>query len=365
MKILIATLGHSPDDDRIYHRQVRSLVGAGHAVTLITRGYTPTDPGLPGFTHRDLGPVSVTDFGADLLELAVKWRPDVLQVRDVALLVIAGRIRQQLGKSLVYDVGDANKEAWDTFSIKPPVVKQIFNWSLMEFEKRQLRNVDVVLAASSWIERRYRKWGAKTVFVPNYPRRAPVDFHAPREPLIIYHGQLAMERGLGTLIRAFGGVIKAIPEARLEIYGRERLPGLIQKLQSPLARWGMEQAITIRPAIPHEDILARLRQAQIGVIPFLDKSLFRVAPPTKLYEYFLCGCAVVASNLPVLREQGKDAVSFVPAGDVKSLGAALIRLLQDTRLQADLSRRGRELVETCYNWDRMEPEFLKIYENLV
>ncbi len=364
MKILVATLSHTPDDDRVFHKQIRSLLGAGHEVTLATRNQPVVDLRLPRFQHVDLGPVGVVQFGAALQSLAEQWRPQALQIHEFTLLSAGGSIKKALGIPLIYDVQDTHREMWDTFSSKPPVIKQIINWGLLQFEKRQLKQVDVVLAASQLIASRYQQWGPATVFVPNYMPFHPLDLTVPRPPLVIYHGQLSVERGIDTLVRAFAGVVQAVPEARLEIYGRERVSGFVQGLKNSLDPLALRQAVRIRSAIPHRDILDRLKGAQIGVIPFLDRPLFRVAPPNKLFEYLLCGCAVVTSDLPILRDLGRDAVQFVPPGDGPALTKAIIELLGNRSRREELASRGRQLAETVYNWEQVEPDYLRIYEEL-
>ena len=364
MKILVATLSHTPDDDRVFHKEIQSLIRAGHEVVLATRNQPVVDLGLPHFRHVDFGPVGVVPFGAALQSLAQQWQPQALQIHEFALLVAGGRIKKALGIPLIYDVQDAHQEMWATFSSKPPVIKQIINWALLRFEKLQLKHVDRVCALSPTIARRYGRWGVQVSYVPNYPPLIPLDQAVPRDPLVIYHGQISTERGIGQLIGAFAGVVRVAPDARLEIYGRERVTGLVRQLQAMIKELGLDSSISIRPAISYGQILDRLGEAQIGVIPFLDRPLFRVAPPNKLFEYMLRGCAVVASDLPVLREDGRDAVLFVPPGDGPALTKALIELLGQPSRREQLAGRGRQLAETVYNWEQVEADYLGIYEAL-
>ncbi|MEE9464474.1 MAG: glycosyltransferase [Candidatus Neomarinimicrobiota bacterium] len=365
MRIMIATAGHSPDDDRIYHRQVRSLLAAGHQVTLVTRGFDQLASPPPGLQHVDTGAMKVSDFARAMAGLAVEWSVDVLQVREFELLPAAAKVRQENGIPLVYDVGDHHREMYATFSTKPPGVKQLVNWGLLAFEKRYLKKVDRVTAASRLIEQRYHSWGAETTWVPNYPWLETAGRETTREPLAIYHGQISLERGLGTLISAFAGVARKSETVRLEIYGLERTPGLIEQLQTAARKTGLDRSIRIAPAIPHLEIKERLRQARIGVIPFHDQPLFRVAPPNKLYEYFQCGCAVVASDLPVLRQEGRDAVQFVAPGSVPALEETLLQLLSDDDRQRELTTRGRQLVDSEYNWEAVQANYLNVFEGLV
>ncbi|MCK4578800.1 MAG: glycosyltransferase [Candidatus Marinimicrobia bacterium] len=361
MRVMIATAGHSPDDDDLFHRMTRSLLDAGHRVLMVTRGQTATAPELDGFQHVNFPDQPVTDFGRALEQLAREWQPEALQVREFELLAAAGRIRKAHGIPVIYNVGDHHREMYATFSSKPPVIKQLINWGLVRFERTLLKHADVVTAASTTIEERYRSWGCKTVPVFNYPRHRDMETDTDKEPLVIYHGQLSIERGVGTLVNAFVEVIRRRPEARLEIYGSERVPGTLSQLREAVRQSGLEGSITVSPAIARQQVLARLGKAAIGVIPFHNKPLFRVAPPNKLYEYYACWCAVVCSDLPVLRVIARDAARFVPPGDAPALADAISSLLSDDQDRLQLARRGRELVENEYRWDLVEDNYLNIF----
>lgn len=362
MKVLIATLGLTADDDRLYHKEIVSLLDARHEVTLVTNSDSPPAHKRDSFRHVEMGGVGLADFSKRLAGLATEWEAEALQINGFELLAAGSEIKKNLGIPLIYDVQDTHKEMWATFSSKPPGVRQLINWGLGRFEKRHAREVDVVLAASHLIERRYGKWGLKTVFVPNYPRLRPVDLTGERPPLVIYHGQLSVERGIPQLVQAFGSVLGSVPEARLEIYGRARQSGLAEQLQAQVEGMGLGETVQIKPAIPHQAILEKLTEARIGVIPFLDLPLFRVAPANKLFEYMLCGCAVVASDLPILRADGGDSLRYVPPGDTAALTTALTELLLHPGRQRKLAAKGRELVETTYNWGAIEPDYLAIFQ---
>ncbi|MCH8023437.1 MAG: glycosyltransferase family 4 protein [Candidatus Marinimicrobia bacterium] len=364
MKILVATLGHTADDDRVYHKQIRSLLRGGHQVTLATRNQPVINTGPPGFQHVDFGAVGVVQFGAALQSLAEQWQPQALQIHEFELLAVGGRIKKKLAIPVIYDVQDANIEMWATFSSKPAVLKHIIKWGLLRFEKMHLRHVDRVSAHSAFIARRYAGWGVASVSIPNYPRLISLDLDVQREPVVIYEGQLSHERGIGHLIEAFASVVEIMPNVKLEIYGPERVAGHADRMRAMISGAGLDASITIWPPIPYVDILKRLTQVQVGVIPFLDRPIFRVAPPNKLYEYMLCGCTVVASDLPILRELGKDCVLYVTPGNAEALATAIVTLLTDADRRKTLAVMGRKLVESTYHWEQVEPDYLRIYEEL-
>ncbi len=364
MKILVATAGHRPDDDRIYYKEIVTLLAAGHEVTLVTRAQQPFDPGKAGFSHVDFVPGRLGSFGRAVEELAALWRPDIMMIHEFELLLAGSRIRKKWGTPLVYDVHEAHLELWDLLSSRRYPVKQIINWGLYRFERSLLKNVDRVLTVSPPLKTRYERWGRPTTLVPNFPRLGIRISSKPREPVVIYAGQLSIERGLVQLIQAFAGVLDERPDARLELIGPERLPGLHEKLRTDVVKMGLEKSVTIEGEVSQAAILQRLTEVQVGVIPFIDHPVFHIAIPIKLFEYMLCGCAVVTSDLKMIRQYAGEAALLVPPGDVDSLRQMLINLLRDETRREDLARRGREAVETKYNWQQVEPTLISTVKSL-
>ncbi len=78
----------------------------------------------------------------------------------------------------------------------------------------------------------------------------------------------------------------------------------------------------------------------------------------------MCGCAVVASDLPVIREFGQDLVLYVKPDSADALAAGIVTLLMDAERRETLGEQGRRLVESTYNWEQVEPDYLRIYEEL-
>jgi glycosyltransferase involved in cell wall biosynthesis len=76
--------------------------------------------------------------------------------------------------------------------------------------------------------------------------------------------------------------------------------------------------------------------------------------PLKLFEYMAAGKAIIASDLPVLREVLRDHRNCVLANpsDLAAWQSALDALKRDATLRAELGRTARQEVERLYSWDR-------------
>jgi glycosyltransferase involved in cell wall biosynthesis len=72
-----------------------------------------------------------------------------------------------------------------------------------------------------------------------------------------------------------------------------------------------------------------------------------------------CGCAVVGSDLPAMRDflRHEETGLVVEAGSESDLAQALIRLLDDPGLRRELGAAGRTLVESRYDWDAVADNY--------
>ena len=79
-----------------------------------------------------------------------------------------------------------------------------------------------------------------------------------------------------------------------------------------------------------------------------------------------CGLPVVASNVGGLPEVVRDGETglLVPPEAPQALAAALMTLIQDPQLRADMGRNGREWVLERYEWRHNVDEMLGIYERV-
>jgi alpha-1,3-rhamnosyl/mannosyltransferase len=74
--------------------------------------------------------------------------------------------------------------------------------------------------------------------------------------------------------------------------------------------------------------------------------------------------AVVCADIPALREVADDAARFVPPDDVHGWKDALLELLRDDILRAQLVARGSAHV-TNYSWDRCADATVEVYREVM
>lgn len=170
-------------------------------------------------------------------------------------------------------------------------------------------------------------------------------------------GTMAMlrpEKGLLDFVRAAGHVVQQLPEARFFIWGegplRRELEGLIREL-------GLSGAVTVAGATLEPE--AALRRLDIFVLPSLSE-----ACSNALLEAMATGRPVVATRVggnPALVEDEVTGL-LVPPGDPAALAKAVIRLIQEPELAADLAVRAQRRVRTELSMDRMLERFEALYD---
>jgi len=355
LKILVLTCGHHPNDDRVYKKEIQSLRDHHEDVFLITRNQNHTQAKRANYNHMDISALNLKAFNQAALQLAMDYQPDRIIIHEFELLPLGYKIKKRLNAKLIYDIHEAHIEMWDTFSAKPAPVKYLINKSLNAYEVYFLKYVDKAMTPLPRIVTRYQDRNVPTAFVPNYPRSISAEPNKPDEPIsVIYHGQISFERGLADLINAFQDISEQTPGIKLDIYGSERVPGTIRQLEQIIDT----PKINIHQPISQEAIFKKLIETHIGVIPFQDHSMFRVAVPIKLFEYMLNGCAVLSSNLLPIYEFAKNTAMYYTPGDNIDLRNKLHELIINTELRIKIADAGLQKAKENFVWSKVEGTFL-------
>lgn len=116
----------------------------------------------------------------------------------------------------------------------------------------------------------------------------------------------------------------------------------------------------------HNDIPRYLAAADCVVIPTSGKEKIgsHYTSPLKLFEAMAMGKAIIASDLPSLREILDDtSAAFFTADDEKSLSAILSSLLRDPRRSAKLGATARDRVFN-YSWENRAKNILSAITRL-
>ena len=115
--------------------------------------------------------------------------------------------------------------------------------------------------------------------------------------------------------------------------------------------------VTVRPAVPHDDVPGVLAGFDVGLIPFRRTTLTAGVNPNKLYEYLAAGLPVLSTPfsaevvaVPDIVARADDAGAFAASGD------HILSLRRDDEARRRLEQRASELA-AAHDWDRIAGEF--------
>jgi glycosyltransferase involved in cell wall biosynthesis len=168
------------------------------------------------------------------------------------------------------------------------------------------------------------------------------------------HGEV---KGHPVLIAAAETVVREFPDVRFVFAG----DGQGRKsFEEQISRLGLEKHFLFLGR--RDDVPRILSCCDIGVLPSQAEGL-----PNAVLEYMAAGLPTIASrvggNIEII-EDGRTGL-LVPANDSAALGTAILRLLRDSRLSAELANNGRAYVATEFSFQRMIEKTDQMYTELL
>jgi glycosyltransferase involved in cell wall biosynthesis len=153
------------------------------------------------------------------------------------------------------------------------------------------------------------------------------------EPFLLSVSTLHPHKNLDTLLRAFAEFRRARPEFRLVIAGLRGFDAInLEQLQQKL---GLQDAVKFTGWIPREELYALYARA----FAFLYPSTFE-GFGLPVLEALAAGIPTACSNIePLASMAGPAALQFDP-GDATALANALMRIVADEPLRAELALAG-------------------------
>ena len=174
---------------------------------------------------------------------------------------------------------------------------------------------------------------------------------------IVYAGSFFGWKGVDDLVAA----ARELPGLRISLFGGDK--DSIHRLREQALAGGAELEFAGR--VSPQRVAQALEQACIAVLPNRADADSAFTSPIKLFEYMAAGCAIVASDLPAVREiLAEDEAVWIRPGDAQSLAAGLRRLAADSGLGRALSARVRAKARQ-YTWARRGIDLMQVLQTMV
>lgn len=136
-------------------------------------------------------------------------------------------------------------------------------------------------------------------------------------------------------------------------------PVYVLELLARAKRLGVEDRFRLLGPVPYEKVARYYRGAIALVFP---SKLETFGHP--MLEAMLAGTPIIASDIPVFREIGKEAALFFPPDDPIALAARIDELLGDSILRERLVAKGQERASS-YSWRKSADALCAVFREIL
>ncbi len=186
----------------------------------------------------------------------------------------------------------------------------------------------------------------------DYPETLPEKPWSESRRHLIYAGSLFGWKGVDDLIEAMA----LLPDYHLTVVGggREQIERLKACLGQAVCR------VSFLGHLPQHQVQTLLAQSCVAILPNRADTDSAFTSPLKLFEYMAAGCAVVATDLPAMRELlGENGAVWSAANDPAALAAAIRQACEQEDGGAHLGYLSRQMVHP-FTWENRGYALLRL-----
>lgn len=193
-----------------------------------------------------------------------------------------------------------------------------------------------------------------SVFQSGSPERR--NAHPPR-PHVLFVGRIIKEKGVSELVEAFAEVVKQtqcdlvmVGEGDQERHLRERIKNL-----------GLKNCVVMPGYLSGSALIDKYNESTVFVLPSWTEGF-----PTVLAEAMDAGLPIVTTRIRGAADHliPDENALFVEPQDVKGLASALLKLLEDPTLRAQMSSANRKRIQ-IFEPETVAIEYLQVLRSLV
>jgi len=224
------------------------------------------------------------------------------------------------------------------------------------------KEADALMAVSNLLMSRvapYRGEGKTSRIVPNGVDLSLVPEETRNVPrTVISVGTLKARKCMDRTLEAFARLADEYPDARLTIVG---IGEMEPQLRSRIAELGLEDRVTLTGGLPHEQVLERMAESDLFVLPSWGEGYGIV-----YIEAMAAGCIAVGAKGEGIEDTITDGENgfLVPAGDIDETGRVMRAVFENREGYAALRERGRQAAQAL-TWAKNAQTVEEIYLELL
>jgi glycosyltransferase involved in cell wall biosynthesis len=178
---------------------------------------------------------------------------------------------------------------------------------------------------------------------------------------VVFMGTLFRFSGLEWFLRLVADTPLARRDIRLEIIGdgedRKNLENLVSDL-------GLDTNVRFRGRVPFELLRPAMSSAKVGIIPFRESTVTRLALPGKVPQYLQVGLATVSTRLDGLQSLLPEGAGVLYRSKGNEFIEVVLELLEDSSKREKLVEDGMSQIRRCATWPNALSQFEKCIEQV-
>lgn len=182
---------------------------------------------------------------------------------------------------------------------------------------------------------------------------------------LLFVGRLVEKKGLRYLLAALAIVLKRIPDCSLQIVGQGPELAALKAYCTDLQ---INSQVQFLGSVSNQALPVLYRQSSVFVAPSIVAEGGDQEGLGLVYAEALgCECAVVATDLPAIRDIviHNQTGMVVKQKAVDALADAIITLLQDEPLRRKLGKRGREYALQHFDWEVIATRYASLIHTVI
>jgi glycosyltransferase involved in cell wall biosynthesis len=366
LEIVHVTSAHRTDDDRIFHKECRSLAEHGFGVTVLGPGHGSERVAGVHVLGVSLSSGRLRRMSESVWRLvnrSLRLSADIYHFHDPELITL-GFVLKLLGRRVVYDVHEDYPQKILTSEWISPVLRRPLSGIMAAVEAGTGRLFDGIVAVTPTIAARFPP--AKTITLCNYPMLeefstvAGTPYH-DRPCQVCYVGGLSEVRGVFDMVEA-AGLVQGGAAQCVQLAGQfESAQAEAQSRAEP--GW---TRVDYRGWLDRPGVARLMANVRAGLVVLHPNRCFIDAYPIKMFEYMAAGLPVVASDFPVYRQILDDGACglLVPAADPPALARAIEWIFAHPDEAKAMGEQGRRRVERFYTWEAERKKLFALYRQI-
>lgn len=345
---------------------LRALVGRGHDVVAAAPELTDAiklqldDIGASyheiTLSRRGINPFRDTRSIFELTRLLLDFKPDYVFLYTVKPVVYGGLASRLAGVPnrcfLITGLGYAfSLTSWKTRLLNQ-VVARLYRWALVNAKVVFFQNRDDL---AEFEQRRLLDRVRQSIVVngSGVDTRAFQPAPLPNRPVFLLIGRLLRAKGIYDYAAAAATVKRAHPQARFHLVGWLE-SGADSIDESDLERWQHDGLIEYPGST--QDVRPFIEAARVYVLPS-----YREGTPRTVLEAMAMGRPIITTDTPGCRETVVDGVNgyLVPVRDSEALSKAMLKLINNPELAAEMGRQSRDIACTRYDVGEVNANILE------